>query len=113
MTTEEELKEKLARNWIDEVHDACKSIYEASYQLEELSRALYRVGNVSVSNELIDLIVVLRAAPKAITTSIGLMLSDQTEKGRKEIALVTQVALGIPVEELKKEDREIAIEVKK
>ena len=83
--------------WIDSIHSSIQDISNVSQNLYCLSDLFSRVGNEIVANKLREYVSYLDKSCKVINSSIGQMLSDNVNKGNKEITEMFKILLDLDI----------------
>ena len=79
--------------WLDNIHDQLKILMDDAFYLEGLTKSFRNVGNTKISGELGAIANDMLTAQKEIGGNIGKMLSDQVDKGNKEIGNILKAVI--------------------
>lgn len=81
------------RDYLDEIHDSCDKILNASYYLKKLSNAFVMTGNEKVGDDLLYLSAELLDCQASIRGSIGRELRDGVKRSQEDHAKILSMVL--------------------
>lgn len=69
--------------WLDNIHESQRTLFDESYHITEIADALATVGLYRLAGKLYASAITIRKAETAIGRSIGQMLSDDLKRADK------------------------------
>lgn len=80
------MKKKIDTIWIEEIHESLESLQCISQRLYNLASAFYATGNQSMGRVLTNDSTIIDGNVRQIHGALGRMLSNDVQKGQKQIA---------------------------
>lgn len=97
-------KEKIDTSWLKDIHNSLERLQTISFRLDHTASAFYETGNKGMSRDLSHSSETIDECIRTIHGALGTMLSNDVNKGQKQIATIFKTLVK-GMEEKEKNDK--------